>query len=57
MNLRGPLIPSYKSFIDDAPSFLRLLITPVLPLAGFGLLIVALSAIFKPLTSAHSTQD
>lgn len=56
MNLQDLLLTSYERGIDDAASFLRLSITLVLPFAGFPLLLVALRALFKPPTSAHSTQ-
>ena len=51
------LLPWYeRGFHDAAASFLPLLVALAVPLISFRLLIVALSALFNPATSAHSPQ-
>ena len=52
-----PLLPlGYERHFHDAASFLSLLVALAVPLVGFRLLMMALRALLKPATSAHSHQ-
>ena len=46
----------YERDVHDAASFLSLLVALAVPLVGFRLLMMALRALLKPATSAHSHQ-
>ena len=56
MDVQALLLPWYERDFHDAASFLPLLVALAVPLVSFRLLIVALSALLKPATSAHSHQ-